>query len=185
MLYVMDVATGKSCMAEAIDRTSDGNVIGWRPDNRSFFYLRYNEVVPGTRRPTESDVQRAHLPAHRRHEARRRTATPSYSAAACRAGWTCPKARAPTSWSRPIRRTRSRWPTTTWTTTRPRLRRAAGPGHRQPRHAVEEGRRRRRRRDGVPCCTARRCSCCRRRTPRASACWPCRSPRPDLAPRRS
>jgi prolyl oligopeptidase len=52
VLYVMDVATGK-LHGEAIARTSD-NVIGWRPDNRSFFYLRYNKVGPDTP-PAESE----------------------------------------------------------------------------------------------------------------------------------
>ena len=52
VLYVMDVATGK-LHGEAIDRTSD-NVIGWRPDNKSFYYLRYNKVGPDTP-PAESE----------------------------------------------------------------------------------------------------------------------------------
>jgi len=51
VLHVMDVATGK-LHGEAIDRTSD-NVIGWRPDNQSFYYLRYNKVGPDTP-PAES-----------------------------------------------------------------------------------------------------------------------------------
>lgn len=45
-LRVMDVATGK-VLDEAIDRTDD-NVISWRADNRSFFYLRYNKPTPTT-----------------------------------------------------------------------------------------------------------------------------------------
>ncbi len=46
VLHVMDVATGK-VHAEAIDRTSDA-AIGWRPDNKSFFYMRYNKSGPDT-----------------------------------------------------------------------------------------------------------------------------------------
>ena len=45
VLHVMDVKTG-TVQAEAIDRTSD-SLVSWRPDNRSFFYLRYVEPVPG------------------------------------------------------------------------------------------------------------------------------------------
>ena len=45
VLHVMDVATG-AVQAEAIDRTSD-SVVSWRPDSRSFFYLRYPKPVPG------------------------------------------------------------------------------------------------------------------------------------------
>jgi len=44
VLHVMDVGTG-AVQAESIDRTSD-SVISWRPDNRSFFYLRYNKPTP-------------------------------------------------------------------------------------------------------------------------------------------
>jgi prolyl oligopeptidase len=46
VLHIMDVATGK-VLPEAIDR-SDNNVIAWRDDNRSFFYLRYNKPTPNT-----------------------------------------------------------------------------------------------------------------------------------------
>ena len=45
VLHVMDVATG-AVQAESIDRTSDSQV-AWRPDNRSFFYLRYVKPVAG------------------------------------------------------------------------------------------------------------------------------------------
>jgi prolyl oligopeptidase len=45
VLHVMDVATGK-VLGEAIDRASDSRV-AWRPDNQSFFYLRYPAPVPG------------------------------------------------------------------------------------------------------------------------------------------
>ena len=45
VLHVMDVATG-TAKAEAITRASDSQV-AWRPDNRSFFYLRYARPVPG------------------------------------------------------------------------------------------------------------------------------------------
>ena len=46
VLHVMDVATGK-IHAEAIDRTAEAP-IGWRPDNKSFFYMRYNASGPNT-----------------------------------------------------------------------------------------------------------------------------------------
>ncbi len=36
---------GGKTLGEAIDRTN-GNVISWRPDNRSFFYLRYAKPTP-------------------------------------------------------------------------------------------------------------------------------------------
>ena len=45
VLHVMDVATG-TVQPEAIDRTSD-SLVSWRPDNRSFFYLRYVKPTPG------------------------------------------------------------------------------------------------------------------------------------------
>ena len=45
VLHVMDVQRG-SAHAESIDRTSDSQV-AWRPDNRSFFYLRYVKPTPG------------------------------------------------------------------------------------------------------------------------------------------
>ncbi|MGZ5249050.1 MAG: prolyl oligopeptidase family serine peptidase [Caldimonas sp.] len=45
VLHVMDVKTA-AVQAESIDRTSD-SVVSWRPDNRSFFYLRYVKPVPG------------------------------------------------------------------------------------------------------------------------------------------
>ena len=45
VLHVMDVGSGKE-LAEAIDRTSD-SIVAWRPDNRSFFYLRYVKPTPG------------------------------------------------------------------------------------------------------------------------------------------
>lgn len=44
VLHVMDVATG-AVSAEAIDRTSNSH-ISWRPDNQSFFYLRYLKPGP-------------------------------------------------------------------------------------------------------------------------------------------
>lgn len=42
-LRVMDVATGKS-QGEAINRT-DNAIVSWRPDNRSFFYLRFPKAT--------------------------------------------------------------------------------------------------------------------------------------------
>ena len=44
VLHVMDVASGR-VSAEAIDRTSNSH-ISWRPDNQSFFYLRYLKPGP-------------------------------------------------------------------------------------------------------------------------------------------
>lgn len=44
VLHVLHVETG-SDLGEAIDRTSD-SVVAWRPDNRSFFYLRYRKLTP-------------------------------------------------------------------------------------------------------------------------------------------
>ena len=46
VLHVMEVETG-NVLSEAIDRASD-SVVSWRPDNRSFFYLRYLKRAPGT-----------------------------------------------------------------------------------------------------------------------------------------
>ncbi|MDE2080836.1 MAG: S9 family peptidase [Burkholderiales bacterium] len=46
VLHVMDVATGR-VLAERITR-ANGSVVAWRPDNRSFFYLRYGPVTPAT-----------------------------------------------------------------------------------------------------------------------------------------
>ena len=46
VLHVMEVATAKD-RVEAIARTS-GSVISWRPDNRSFFYLRYLKPTADT-----------------------------------------------------------------------------------------------------------------------------------------
>jgi len=44
-IHVMDVESGKN-LDESIDRASN-SVITWRPDNRSFFYLRYPKPTPG------------------------------------------------------------------------------------------------------------------------------------------
>jgi len=44
VLHVMDVQTG-AILSEAIDRTSNSRV-SWRPDNQSFFYLRYPKPTP-------------------------------------------------------------------------------------------------------------------------------------------
>ncbi len=43
-LHVMDVASGK-VGEERIPRT-DSSVVTWRPDNRSFFYMRFPKVTP-------------------------------------------------------------------------------------------------------------------------------------------
>jgi len=43
-VHVMEVDSGK-VLSEAIDRTSDAN-IAWRPDNASFFYLRFPKPGP-------------------------------------------------------------------------------------------------------------------------------------------
>ncbi|HEX4596598.1 MAG TPA: prolyl oligopeptidase family serine peptidase [Burkholderiaceae bacterium] len=45
-LHVMEVDTGKA-LDENIDRTSN-SVVAWRPDNRSFFYLRYLKETADT-----------------------------------------------------------------------------------------------------------------------------------------
>ncbi len=45
VLHVMETESGK-VLDVSIDRTSD-NVVAWRPDNKSFFYLRYVKPVPG------------------------------------------------------------------------------------------------------------------------------------------
>jgi prolyl oligopeptidase len=46
VLHVMEVDTGK-VLEESIDRTSN-SVVSWRPDNRSFFYLRYLKPTADT-----------------------------------------------------------------------------------------------------------------------------------------
>jgi len=46
VLHVLDVKTGNE-FAEHIDRTSDC-IVSWRPDNSSFFYLRYPKPGPDT-----------------------------------------------------------------------------------------------------------------------------------------
>ena len=46
VLHVMDVGSGH-VLGEAIDRTAN-DVVSWRPDNRSFFYYRYNKPGPTT-----------------------------------------------------------------------------------------------------------------------------------------
>ncbi len=43
---MLDLASGNP-LPEAIDRTSN-SVVAWRPDNRSFFYLRYSKPTPQT-----------------------------------------------------------------------------------------------------------------------------------------
>jgi prolyl oligopeptidase len=51
VLHVLEVATGKA-LTEEIDRTNS-SIVAWRPDNHSFFYLRYNKATPSTR-PSET-----------------------------------------------------------------------------------------------------------------------------------
>ncbi|HWG75509.1 MAG TPA: prolyl oligopeptidase family serine peptidase [Steroidobacteraceae bacterium] len=46
VLHVREVANGRE-LTESIDRTEDC-VVAWRPDNRSFFYLRYPKTTPQT-----------------------------------------------------------------------------------------------------------------------------------------
>lgn len=46
VLHVLDVRTGTT-QPEAIDRTA-GSVIAWRPDNRSFFYMRFPKPTADT-----------------------------------------------------------------------------------------------------------------------------------------
>jgi len=45
VIHVVEVDSGRN-LEEAIDRASN-SVIAWRPDNRSFFYLRYAKLTPG------------------------------------------------------------------------------------------------------------------------------------------
>jgi prolyl oligopeptidase len=45
VIHVMEVESGRQ-LEESIDRASN-SVIAWRPDNRSFFYLRYAKLTPG------------------------------------------------------------------------------------------------------------------------------------------
>ena len=61
VLHVMDVKTG-AVQAESIDRTSD-SLVSWRPDNRSFFYLRYVKPVPGM--PADQTMYNARTYLHR------------------------------------------------------------------------------------------------------------------------
>ena len=44
VLHVLEVASGRM-LPESIDWTSD-SIVAWRPDNRSFFYLRYAKPTP-------------------------------------------------------------------------------------------------------------------------------------------
>lgn len=46
VLHLLDLQTGRE-LAESIDRTSDC-VVSWRPDNQSFFYLRFPKAGPDT-----------------------------------------------------------------------------------------------------------------------------------------
>src|SRR5262249_30808013 len=46
VLHVLEVASGTT-LPESIDRTSD-SIVSWRPDNQSFFYLRYLKPTPQT-----------------------------------------------------------------------------------------------------------------------------------------
>jgi len=57
VLHMLEVDTGKD-LGEAIDRTSD-SVVTWRPDNRSFFYLRYGKVSPSGVPRSTGTVQRS------------------------------------------------------------------------------------------------------------------------------
>jgi len=60
-LHLMEVASGK-VLAEAISRT-DNNVIGWRADSQSFFYLRYAKPAADT--PRSQTEYNAHTFLHR------------------------------------------------------------------------------------------------------------------------
>ena len=60
-IYVMDVATGK-LLGTPIDRTQYPG-ISWRPDNRSFFYMRQQKLEPGM--PATERYQNARLWLHR------------------------------------------------------------------------------------------------------------------------
>ena len=169
VLHVMDVATGK-VHAEAIDRTADA-AVGWRPDNKSFFYMRYNAAGPNTPATDTKFNARTYLHQVDTRASRRRRRgglRPRREAGAGRAR----RAKAPTSCCRPIRRTPWPWPTTTWTTAPATVYVAPlAQVTRRPR-AVEEGRPTSPTARRSSRCMARRCSCCRRRTRRASSCWP-------------
>ncbi len=51
-LRVMDIATGKT-LSEHIER-AHGSIVTWRPDNRSFFYFKFNKTTPDTP-PSETE----------------------------------------------------------------------------------------------------------------------------------
>jgi len=57
--HVLDVQAGKA-LEEAIDRTSD-SVIAWRPDNQSFFYVRYAKRTASLRATEELYNARTYL----------------------------------------------------------------------------------------------------------------------------
>ena len=61
VLHVMDVKTG-AVQAESIERTSNAHV-SWRPDNHSFFYLRYVKPTPGM--PANETMYNARTYLHR------------------------------------------------------------------------------------------------------------------------
>lgn len=65
-LHVMEVETGKP-LSEVIDRTG-GSIISWRPDNRSFFYMRY--LSPTTRTAASETLYNARTYLHKLGEHR-------------------------------------------------------------------------------------------------------------------
>jgi prolyl oligopeptidase len=66
VLHVLEVASGKD-LAEHIDRSSN-SVVAWRPDNKSFFYLRYNKPGPDTPASETKYNGRTYLHALGKHE---------------------------------------------------------------------------------------------------------------------
>ena len=52
VLHILDVSAGKD-LAERIER-AHGSVVTWRPDNRSFFYFKFNKTTPNTP-PSETE----------------------------------------------------------------------------------------------------------------------------------
>jgi prolyl oligopeptidase len=61
VLHVLEVDSGK-VLPEAIERASE-SVVAWRPDNRSFFYLRFNQPTADT--PASQTLYNARTYLHR------------------------------------------------------------------------------------------------------------------------
>jgi len=109
-LRVLEVA-GKRTFQESIDRTSL-SVVAWAPDNRGFFYLRFNEPTPGMK-PSER-LYNARTYRHVLGEHRAVTAIRWCSVVVCPPVSKSPRARQPTCWYGPTARMRSPSRTRTW-----------------------------------------------------------------------